>query len=124
VELSYKLNKKGFSLLELIVSMAILSVGIIMVLQALSFSVRVTGLSGDIIRAVFLAQDKIQELEFKERQGLIKQEPAEAEGKQEKFQWNYQLALNPDLNLYQLNFLVSWQRANRKEEIAVNTYLK
>ena len=62
MELNYKPQDKAFSLLELIVAVAILSVGITVVLQAISSSAAATGLSNDIINAVFLAKDKIQEL--------------------------------------------------------------
>ncbi len=112
----------GFSLLELIMVVAILSIGIIAVLQALSFSARVTGLSCDIIKAVFLTQDKIQELELKEKQNLIKEESIK--DTKDKFSLGYTLNLDPDLNLYKLNFCISWQRANRQESLNINTYLR
>lgn len=118
-------NKDAFSLLELIVTIAVLSIGVIAVLQALSFSIRVTGLSSDIVKAVFLTQDKIQELEFKEKLGLIgKEQPLEPPGSDERFQWNYNLSPDADLNLYKLKFDISWQRANRNEEIELSTYLR
>lgn len=119
-----KPRNKGFSLLELIITIAILASGITVILQAFSFSSRTTGLSNDIIKAVFLAEDKLQELDFEERQGLISQEPPENNGISDKFQWNNSLVLDPDLNLYKLNFTISWQRAGRAEEINTKTYLK
>lgn len=96
-----------------------------MVLQALAFSSRVTGLSCDMINAVFLAEDKIQELEFKERQNLIKDGKTKEE--KDKFEWEYNLDLDPDLSLddfkiYKLNFELTWQRANREEKFNLNTY--
>lgn len=122
--LNYSQNKSGFSLLELIIAIAILTTGIIVVLQAFSYSARITGLSSDIIQAVSLTQDKMQELEFKEKQGLLTQEPSEVEGKEGKFEWQYLLEADTDLKLYNLNFSIWWQRANRKEEIILNTFLK
>jgi hypothetical protein len=110
--------------LELIVSIAILSVGIILVLEALSFSARVTGLSADIINAVFLAEDKMQELDSKEKNGLIVKEPVLVEDKSGKFNWKYTLEWSTDLNLYKLNFSTSWARQNREEELTLNTYLR
>jgi len=122
--LRFKLNNKAFSLLELIITIAILSAGITVMLQAISFSSRTTGLSNDIIRTVFLAEDKLQELEFKEKQGLISQEPALKVGISDKFHWKNDLIFDPDLNLYKLNFTINWQRGNRNEEINSKTYLK
>jgi len=82
------------------------------------------GLSCDIIDAVFLAEDKMQELEFKEKQGLINKEPGEIRAKLEGFDWKYTLNLDPDLNLYKLNFDIKWLRANREESLDLNTYLR
>jgi hypothetical protein len=106
------------------VAIAILSVGIILVLEALSFSARVTGLSGDIINASFLAEDKMQELDFKEKNGFISKEPELVKDKSDKFNWKYTLEFDSDLNLYKLNFDVTWTRGNRQEILNLNTYLR
>jgi len=103
---------------------AILSIGIIIVLEALSYSTRMAGLSCDIIDAVLLAEDKMQELEFKEEQNLTNKESGEIIGKKEGFDWKYTLNLEPDLNLYKLSFNIKWLRANREEGLDLNTYLR
>ncbi len=120
-------KNKGFSLLELIIAVGILAAGIVVVLQAFSFSARITGLSGDIVNAVFLAEDKIQELEFNLSQKSIDldKELTKTGVENDKFNWEYQLLdLKPDLNLYKLNFQISWERLNRNETLSLNTYLR
>lgn len=117
-------GKKGFSLVELLVAVAVLSIGIITVLETLSFSGRVAGISSDITDALFLAEDKLQELEFKEGRELIQQEPPETGGKREKFNWQQRIIPTPDLGLYRLNFRIFWQRLNRQEEFSIDTYLR
>lgn len=120
--LRYSLRNKAFSLLELIIAVAILSIGIIVVLQAFSFSAHATGLSGDIIRAVFLAEDKIQELEFQARQKNIKEESVEDVNG--RFNWGYSINLDKELNLYKLDLRIDWQRQRRKQSLEVDTYLR
>ena len=122
--LSWNSKNRAFSLLELVVSIAILSVGIMAVLRALSFSARMSGLSCDIISAVFLTEDKLQELEFKENQELIDKQPTNVKDGSSKFDWAYTLVFEPKFNLYKLRFNVSWQAAIRKEELDFNTYLR
>lgn len=121
---SYNIKNRAFSLLELIIAIAILSAGIIIDLRALSFSARLTGISCDIVNAVFLVEDKMQELEFKEKQNLINKEPAQVKGRKNKFEWEYALNLDRDFNLYRLNFDIKWQRANRAESLKLNTFLR
>ncbi len=117
-------GKRAFSFVELLVATAILSIGIVTILQALSFTGRVAGLTFDIVNAVFLCEDKMQEWEFIEKRGLIDKEPRGEAGTLGKFYWQYALNLNPDLNLYYLNFNVSWERAKRQERISLSTYLR
>ncbi len=122
--LSYNLKSNAFSLLELIIATAVLSIGIIVVLQAFSFAARTAMFSCDMIKAVFLSQDKMQELEFKEKQGLLEEEPSGTEGRAGKFQWKTELKADDNLSLYKFNFVVAWERANRTEEINLSTYLR
>ena len=119
-----KLANSAFSLLELIITIAILSAGITVILQAIAISSRTTGLSGDMVKAVFIAEDKLQEIDFKEKKGLIKQEPYESKGEFEKFKWKNILGFDTDLSLYNMNFVVNWQRSNKTQEINVRTYLR
>lgn len=121
--LKYRIRSKAFSLLELIIAVAVLSVGIVAVLEALSFTARLAGLSNDIVNAVFLTEDKMQELEFKESQRLLESEPQEAMGEKDKFKWEYMNNLDADLGLYKLDFNIKWQRRDREEKINLNTYL-
>lgn len=116
--------KKALTLFELMITVAILGAGIISVMQAFSYSARIAGLCSDITRAVFIAEDKLQELEFKERRGELASEPPSVTAESGKFSWGLQLAPDDALKLYRLDFLLAWQRMGRKEEVAINTYLK
>lgn len=117
-------RNKAFSLLEVIVSISILSIGIVSLLQAFSAALRSTGLSSDIINAVFLAEDKLEELEFKEIQKTINQEPDTASANSGKFTCQTRLDFLSDLNLYVLDMAVKWQRSGKEEKITLNTYLR
>lgn len=116
------LKTKAFSLLELIIAVAMLSTGIIIILQAFSFCARAAGASGDYASAVFLGEDKIQEWEFKEKQNLIKEEVVNETA--DKFSLRSQTSLEPELGLYKLSLGISWERLGRSETIEINTYLQ
>ncbi len=131
--LKSSLNKRGFSLLEVIIAVGILSSGIITVMQALTYSSRVTGVASDYVRALFLACDKLQELEFKESQKKPSEvyNPAQESGEQNKLRWDYTIEEDPGLKLqdqvlklYKLNLVISWARHDRKEALQFVTYLR
>jgi type II secretion system protein I len=117
-------NNKAFSLLELIIAIAILSVGITAVLQAVSYSTSVAGLSCDMISAVMLAEDNLQELEYKESNKLLSGEAADGSGTLDRFNWSRTLEPEEDLDLYRLKFSVNWQKRNKQEGFTVDTYLR
>jgi len=116
-------KNKGFSLLEVIIGVAILSTGIVIVLQALAFCARVTGVSCNTVRAVFLAEDKWQEAGYKVKKGIIT-EASPASGQEDNFKWSYELSKfeeYPDLYKFDLN--VNWTSGNREEKLELNSWL-
>ena len=117
-------GKRAFSLVELLVASAVLSIGIIVILQALSFTGRIAGLTLDLTKALFLSENKMQEWEFIERRGELDKEPPEGAGSADNFTWQYALNQNPDPGLYDLSCNVTWKRASRQENIGVDTYLR
>ena len=121
---SIKANNKGFSLLELIVAVAILSAGIVVVMEAIVSSTRAAGLSCDVVSAVFLAEDKLQELEYKETNSMISTEPEESEGEQGKFSWKRTLNLDAGSGLYALDMELKWRAKSWQEKFSVQTYLR
>lgn len=120
-------SNRGLTLLEVIISVGILAGGIVVILQAFIFCARVTGLSCDTIQAIFLSEDKFQELEFQEKQKLIKEEVVE--DKKDKFNWEYSLSLDsnlslPDCKIYKLDFNLTFSRPQGKEQLNLNTYFR
>jgi prepilin-type N-terminal cleavage/methylation domain-containing protein len=119
-----RVSNKGFSLLELIIAIAILSAGIVMVMEAIVFSTGAAGLSCDVVSAVFLAEDKLQELDHKEANSVISNEPEESQGSQDKFSWKRTLKLDAGAGLYALDLELKWNTRSREEGFAVQTYLR
>lgn len=119
-----KLNNNAFSLVELLIATAILSMGLITIFKAFSFSAKSAGISADLTKAVFLAEDKIQRLEFERKMNLTALEQLENNGKVDKFDWKYTVSPMPDLNLFVLEFEVAWKKANEGREVRIDAYLQ
>lgn len=101
------------------VTVTILTVGLLFILQSFSASIKATGLSQDITEACILAENKIGELEIR----LAKEIdiPLEDQGKINGFIWTYSLKTLKDSGLLELNFNILAK--NKKELLEIITYL-
>ncbi len=116
-------NSRGFSLLEVIISVGVLAIALVVILQSLSYSARITGLSFDIGEAVLLAKDKMQELEFAQGRGLLL--PGMSTGTRGKFSWNYNLSeLDAQTQIFKADFEIYWGRMNQLRDIRFSANLK
>ena len=117
-----KLNNKGFSLLELVIAIAIISVGIVFVIQALGFSAKGSALHSDYLRASLLAEDAIQNLELRQAQQLIGEEISQ--DKNGKFDSSMVIGFDDTLNLYKMDLKISWLASKKTEELKLSTYYR
>lgn len=117
-------QNKAFSLLETVVSIAVLAILLAVILQAFSFSIRASKLACNIIEATFLANDKLQELEFKEKNNQIDNTDSEITEIKNIYTWKYSISALPELNLHLLNFYITWKTMRQDDKLEVNTYLR
>lgn len=119
-------NEQGFSLLEVIVALAIMAIGYITVLQLYSGSIRSVSISEQYLKATTLAQSKMNELEINNYQD------SEFEGRfkeEKKYKWHlkispYNTPLNKEENRIRVSEValnVIWSDANKVRNIALNT---
>ena len=88
-KLGFWKNEKGFSLLEVVVALAILAGGFLVVLNLFSGSVRSVDFSGQYLKGVTLANSKINELE------MLNFQTSEYSGKfknEESYRWEVDIA--------------------------------
>ena len=88
-KLSIWKNDQGFSLLEIVVALAILAGGFLVVLNLFAASIRSVDFSGQYLKGVTLANSKINELE------LLNFEPYEYSGSfknEESYRWEVDIA--------------------------------
>ena len=121
-----KPSDDGFSLLEVIVALAIMAMGFITVLQLFSGSIRSVSLSEQYLKATTLAHSKLGELE------INNYSDSELEGtfpNEKNYRWQldispYTSPLNSEENNIQLSEVVLnvlWSDANQIRNIELNT---
>jgi prepilin-type N-terminal cleavage/methylation domain-containing protein len=120
-------NKRGFTLIEIMMSVAILSVGLIMVLQGFSYAFNILRISRDNLETSLLAQEKMAEMEIKVKQKkdeFFKDANGELQSNNIEFKW--QIRLTPDReyeDLYEAITTVSWKEGRRDGASIFSTYL-
>lgn len=105
-------RKGGFTLIEVIVSIAILSICLVMVMRLFSGGLRASRSSCDYTRAIVHAKEKMEDLTFN---------PVEDSGEfDDGFRWETELKPHIVLedaryNLWKLKVKISWTNAIRRE---------
>lgn len=116
---SGKRGMAGFTLIEVIVAIAILAISLVMIMQLFSGGLRVSRTSRDYTRAIVYAKDKMEELHI---------EPVQGSGEfEDGFKWEsevypfdeYEEKLeNTDINLLKIKVKVIWSNiANQQKSV-------
>ncbi len=121
-----KLDNKGFSLLEVIVALAIMAIGYLTVFNLFSVSIKAVGMSDQYQRAVGLANSKLSEIE------MLNYETAATSGtfeNEENFRWSlniepYDSPLNDpeqNINLSKVTLKVLWEDNQKLRNVELVT---
>jgi len=128
-----KKNRDGFLLFEAILSVAILSLGLVLVLHSFTGSLKAARISQNYMRAVLLLEAKMTELEWK---GSLDSGISEGKfsQKNERFAWKIEATPVEEISgedeekkrveLNKVHLTVSWSEGKKVERIELTTYLK
>ncbi|MCM8797230.1 MAG: type II secretion system GspH family protein [Candidatus Omnitrophica bacterium] len=122
------ISNRAFSLVEILVTVAILSTAIIFVFRSFATSLYCAKLSQDITFVGLLAENKLWDIEQKQKASRrpLERESGEDEIDGKKIKWSYTIAKLEGYNLLveaAFNFL--WEERLKEKEYALNllTYL-
>ena len=127
---------KAFTLIEIMVSISILSLGLVVILQWFSHSLNILRISQNYTKATLLLENKIADIEIKFKEG------AEETGGSEEFEdsnilfksrteampveCKKELDSGQEMeygDLYKIKAVLSWKEGRRKGSISLVTYL-
>ena len=118
----------GFTLIELMISIGILTFGLILVLQGFAYSLNVLRISESNLRMSLLSEEKMAQLQINAKQGIdtfFKELKAESKIDDIEFKWQTQVVADEEfIDLNQVQSTVSWKEGKRKGAIPLITYLR
>lgn len=123
--IKYKiLDKKGFTLLEILVATAILAIAITVILQLFSANLRNIAVSDDYVKAVTKAHIKMREILDESDIG----EKAYTEVTKDGYRLDVSIAEilrdrteNLNVKLYEINLKISWRKGNKEKFLNLKT---
>ena len=128
-------TKHGFTLIEVMISVAILAVGLSLVLQGFAFSLNVLRISQDNLKATLVAENKMAELQIQ----IKEDSDSFAKGLDEEFEsgnmeyawevkvepveWEIEEISEAHEALNEVSACLSWEEGKRKGNLPVVTYM-
>jgi general secretion pathway protein I len=129
------LNARGFTLLEVLITLAILALALPILLGLRNFDLDLHARAGDIMAATFLAQEKLVETELGpplplgETGGDFQNRPLGAQlsndnaPRAEKFRWKRFVTSTPIPIVREVKIQVLWPQGQTDELVEVSTYV-
>lgn len=120
--------RAGFTLLEVMLAVSILSLGLVAVVRSYITSLRALQISQDFLIADLLLEEKIwQKQEENIRRGGVVPEEEQSEFAPPFDNFNYKISFieQEDLpTLYKSTFTIFWQQGERQQSISYLTYTR
>lgn len=115
-----KARNRGFLLLEIMVSAAILSFGLVLIVGSFTRSIRAIQLSEDWFRAGLLLEDKMKDI-YNIRP--LASESGEFPGFDGRFSWKLDAAGSEEGFFDEISLEVFWKQGAKQHSVAIATYL-
>ena len=120
-------KNSGFTLVEIMISIAILSMGLILILQGFTNSLNILRIAEHNLETSLLAEEKMVEMEINVKQDKpIPDKYLSGESQSDNIGFQWQIAIAADKEYEDLNKVlttVSWQEGRRKGGSVFSTYL-
>jgi len=114
-------EEKGFTFLEIMVAVAILSIALVAALKTQSQSILIANESITNTKLLFLAKEKMAEIELDgfpdigETEGTFEKHP--------EFNWREEVKETPFEDIRNIILIISWKEGNRERNYTLQTLL-
>lgn len=113
---------RGFTLVEVVVATVVLAVGLVGALTAFSMAARVSAVSSDDTLLVFLAQEKLSEIQLLGPGGLAGAQTRGDFGPEHpEYQWRMLVGKPDERNVVRVDMTISYPEAGKTREEVFST---
>ncbi len=118
-------RKDGFTLLEIMIALAIVSIALVTLLSLGNRSIRVNGRLQKITRATLLAQDKMTEVEVLSQSGgkSMDNEQGVFDKPFDGFRWRTTFTDTPLPSIKQVTVTVLWGDEDRNQKVDITSFV-
>ncbi|OIO32984.1 MAG: hypothetical protein AUJ70_04220 [Candidatus Omnitrophica bacterium CG1_02_40_15] len=121
ISLIGKKRSSGFLFVELLISVLIMSVGLILILNSFIQSLRAIEYSDDYFKACLFLEDKAFEVyNSDKKEGFSK---GSFNDFNDKFSWELNVAKLEEAGLNEISLKVMWYERNKEHDVPIFTYL-
>jgi general secretion pathway protein I len=113
----------GFTLLEVLVALAILATSLVVLLQDVGSSIRLSEISRDLAVAAMIARDKMTETEI-EGKYVIGEKDGDFEDRYPGFAWHQSIAEAMFPGILQVDLTVLWGDPTAPEHLTVTSFVQ
>ena len=129
MSMSNRRNRKGYLLLEVVASIAVIAIGLAVILRSFTSSLRASKIAQEYFEASLRVQDKMAELEELEKLngGVDAAVAADITGQISGRPYNLDMKITKIDDSYSLEAVTAvifWTNKERNEKIEIDTYLK
>jgi prepilin-type N-terminal cleavage/methylation domain-containing protein len=121
-------RKKGFTLIEIMVSIAILSMGLILILQGFTYSINIFNIAQSNLEAVLLAEENMVKFEMGSKRvgdSSYKDTSGNTKLNNMNFAWDIRMSPQEEYeDLYKISSIISWNRGQNRGSTPLVSYLR
>ena len=115
-------SNKAFTLIEVLIAVAILSTAVIFVFRSFTTSLSASRFAQNLSLACYLAQDKMWQVEVTDSKTRKAQDTGIEEIQNKDFNWKYEIIKTDIDDLNELKFSVSWHEKAREKEYLIEFF--
>jgi len=115
-------NRRGFSLLETLVAVAIFSVAIVAIIEGIAANSRAQAWIESESHAAVLAQNVMEEIEYV-RDLRVGSDGGDFEGDDSRYSWTSEILDGETAGLYEVRVTVNWSEGEAARDFQLVTYL-